>query len=126
VYPLRFLLDENVPLSLRDVFERLGHGVKHLSLEPSHGRSDEEVVELAIKEDRMLVTQDLDFGRLFHLHRRGELGVIVLRLTRLTLAGMETRLWEFLKGTDLEARGWTRSLVVLQPHRFRVIKSAGP
>ncbi len=104
------------------MLERLGHDVKHLSLEPDRGRSDEEVAELAIAEDRILVTQDLGFGRVFQLHRRGELGVIVLRLTRLTFAGMETRLTEFLKGADLEARGWTRSLIVLEPQRHRVIK----
>ena len=120
--PLRFLLDENVPLTLRDVFERGGHEVKHLSLEPGRGRSDEEVVELAISEDRLLVTQDLDFGRLYHLHRRGELGIIVLRLARLSLAGMEARLSEFLKGTDIQTRGWSRSLVVLEPHRYRVMR----
>ena len=94
--------------------------MKHLSLESDRGRSDEKVVELAIAEGRILVTLDLDFGRIFHLHRRGEFGVLVLRLARLTVAGMATRVGEFLAMTDFEARGWTRSLIVVEPHRHRV------
>ncbi len=68
------------------------------------------------------MTQDLDFGRLYYFHHRGEVGVLVIRCARLTPAGMLRRLKGFLERTDLEAIGLPRSLAVLEPHRHRVLK----
>ncbi|HLB68398.1 MAG TPA: hypothetical protein VJN63_08045 [Thermoplasmata archaeon] len=45
-----------------------------------------------------------------------------MRLSRLTFPGMEKRLREFLETADLEGRGLQRSLIVLEPHRYRVLR----
>lgn len=115
-------MDENVPVRLVGVLQSLGHDVEHLSLGSARGLSDEEVIDAAIQGGRMIVTQDLDFGRLYYFHHRGQVGMLVLRMSRLTFAGMEKRVREFLEKTDLEARGFHRSLVVLEAHRHRVLR----
>lgn len=103
------------------MFAALRHDARHLSLDPARGLSDEDVVDLAIREDRMIVTQDLEFGRIYFFHRRGRVDIPVLRLARLSLPGMERGLREFLERTDLEGRGLHRGLIVLEPHRHRVL-----
>lgn len=68
------------------------------------------------------MTQDLDFGRLYYFHHRGQVGVVVLRLSRLTFAGMEERVKQFLARMVGEGRDVDRTLVVLEPHRYRVLR----
>ena len=88
----------------------------------ARGLPDEEVIEQAIREQRIVVTFDLDFGRLYYFHHRGRVGILVLRLNRLTFSGQEGRLKEFLGRVDLEGRGLERSLIVLEAHRYRILR----
>ena len=104
------------------MFSGLGLDAEHLSLSADRGASDDAVVRRAIAEDRMVVTFDLDFGRLYYFHYRARVGVLLMRLFRLTFAGMEARLQTFLGTADLEGRGLRRCLVVLEPHRYRVLR----
>jgi predicted nuclease of predicted toxin-antitoxin system len=94
----------------------------HQLTESQRGLSDEEVIQKARDEDRVVVTQDLDFGRLYYFHHRGQVGVIVMRLSRLTFAGMEARLREFLAKAAAESKPIDRALVVLEPHRHRKLR----
>lgn len=57
---------------------KAGHDVVAVS-EVSSGASDEQVLERALSENRVLITEDLDFGNLVHAHGRPSLGVILLR-----------------------------------------------
>ncbi|MBU7042136.1 MAG: DUF5615 family PIN-like protein [Theionarchaea archaeon] len=38
--------------------------------------SDEEVLTLAIEQNRVIITLDLDFGEIFHFHERGRVGIM--------------------------------------------------
>jgi len=87
----------------------------------ARGLPDEEVIEQAIRE-RIVVTFDLDLSRLYYFHHRGRVGILVLRLNRLTFSGQEGRLKEFLGRVDLEGRGLERSLIVLEAHRYRILR----
>ncbi len=71
-------------------------------------------------EGRVLVTSDLDFGRLYHLRFRGEVGILVLRIRPPTFETMEARVRVFLREADLEALA--DSLVLLESHRYRVLR----
>ncbi len=114
-----YLLDENVPLRLRPVFESLGLDAHHLSDE-ERGLSDEEVLDRALREDRVLVTSDLGFGRLYYLRFRGEVGIVVLRIRPPTFENILGRVRSFLQEADLE--DLARSLVLLESHRYRVLR----
>ena len=102
---LKLLANENIPLdsvrSLRDV----GHDVLSIS-ERSPGISDEEVVQIARTENRIIVTFDRDYGEL--IFRRGSpapAGVWYLRFPPegpREVAMYVSRLIE--EGIDLEGR----------------------
>ncbi|ABU82246.1 DUF5615 family PIN-like protein [Ignicoccus hospitalis] len=78
----RLLADENIPRTAIVTLREKGYDVVSV-WELSPGISDEEVVELAIKERRIIVTFDKDFGRIARLNPNlnpNTTGVILLRI----------------------------------------------
>jgi predicted nuclease of predicted toxin-antitoxin system len=73
-----------------------------------------------MRENRVLVTSDLDFGRLYHLRFRGEVGIIVLRIRPPTFETIQARVRSFLREADLEEL--TDSLVLLESRRYRILR----
>ncbi len=74
----RLLADENIPRTVIVTLREKGYDVVSV-WELSPGMSDEEVVELAIKERRIIITFDKDFGRIALLNP-SITGVILLRI----------------------------------------------
>ena len=59
---MKFLLDAHVPPSLGPLLHERGHDTIHTSSLPSgNATHDSELRTIAIAEDRVLVTKDLDF-----------------------------------------------------------------
>lgn len=57
---MKFLADENVPLCIIQQLEEKGIDIKHVAT--THiGITDEEVINLANKDNRVLITFDSDF-----------------------------------------------------------------
>jgi predicted nuclease of predicted toxin-antitoxin system len=81
---LKFLADENLD---RQIVERLrqdGHLVLYV-VEMEPGISDEVVLDLANQEGALLLTADKDFGELVFRLRRIASGVVLIRLSGLSL-----------------------------------------
>ncbi|MBI5814805.1 MAG: DUF5615 family PIN-like protein [Nitrospinae bacterium] len=75
---MRFLADECCDASIAEALRRAGHdvlAVKHLL----PGAPDEDVIALAIRENRILLTEDKDFGQLVFASGKDNIGVIFLR-----------------------------------------------
>jgi len=58
---LKFLLDENVPLSIKKTINNLGHEVITLKDENQLGIKNGEVAALSIKKNAIIITLDSDF-----------------------------------------------------------------
>lgn len=79
---MRFLIDANVPRQIADALIRAGHDVdRSVVLHP--GETDASVLARAEADQRIVITQDRDFGEL--VFRRGQhcRGVLFLRLAGL-------------------------------------------
>jgi predicted nuclease of predicted toxin-antitoxin system len=77
---MKLLADENIPLLMVRQLEEKGYDIKYISTENA-GIPDEEVIDLANKEERVLITFDSDFGDLiFKKKKTIKTGVIFLRL----------------------------------------------
>jgi predicted nuclease of predicted toxin-antitoxin system len=77
---MRFLADENFPLAAVEALRGAGHDVAWVRVD-SPGLPDEEVLARGLREDRLLLTFDTDFGGL--AFRRGASttrGVILFRV----------------------------------------------
>ncbi|MDP3724996.1 MAG: DUF5615 family PIN-like protein [Nanoarchaeota archaeon] len=76
-----FLLDENIGYVVLEFLRREGYDAKSI-LEGIRSISDDEVLEGALMEKRILVTLDKDFGELVYRYSKKHAGVIFLRLKK--------------------------------------------
>src|SRR5712672_2048404 len=75
---MRFLADECCDFAAVRSLRAHGHDVRAVS-EFQHSSVDREVMELALKENRILLTEDKDFGWLVFAGRVDSPGVILIR-----------------------------------------------
>jgi predicted nuclease of predicted toxin-antitoxin system len=77
---MRILTDENIPLLAVHALRTAGHDV-HSIRESARGISDIEIAEIGLREDRLILTFDKDFGEIvFRHHGNIPAGVILLRI----------------------------------------------
>lgn len=76
---MRFLVDECAGPRLAQWLAERGHDVASI-YDESPGVSDEEVLERAFLQDRILITADKDFGEHVFRNRKPHRGVLQLRL----------------------------------------------
>jgi predicted nuclease of predicted toxin-antitoxin system len=76
---LRFLVDVGVGKGIEKYLMEEGHDTKAVrDIDPR--MEDEEIVRVAVEENRMIVTMDKDFGELVYHSSMRHCGVILLRL----------------------------------------------
>ena len=113
---MRFLADESCDFAAVRTLRAAGHDVVTVA-ETAPSAEDEAVVGLALREQRILLTEDRDFGRILFAQGAESVGVIYLRFpasTRSELGPSVVRLVERL-GDRLHG-----TFVVLQPGRARI------
>ena len=72
---MRFLIDECLSRVLVDALRRRGHDVKFIRDE-AKGSDDVDVLAMATAENRLLISEDRDFGLLTVRNRTPAIGVI--------------------------------------------------
>lgn len=77
---MRFLLDQSSDARLIPHLRSLGHDATRIARDYPAGLPDDEVLAIAHREARVLVTDDSDFGELVFRHLHPHSGVIYLRL----------------------------------------------
>ena len=75
---MRFLADESCDVIVVDGLRAAGHDVLAIA-EASPGTDDVEVIRLAVSEQRILLTEDKDFGQLVFAQRERAGGILFLR-----------------------------------------------
>jgi predicted nuclease of predicted toxin-antitoxin system len=76
---VRLLVDECCDPRLVAALRGAGHDVRY-GLETDPGASDEQLVALSIEQERILITEDKDFGELAIRHGRSLPGLILIRI----------------------------------------------
>jgi predicted nuclease of predicted toxin-antitoxin system len=72
------LADENIPFEITKSLREQGFEVTSV-YETARGISDEQVIEIALKYDYLLLTEDKDFGEWVFAHHAKGLSVLFLR-----------------------------------------------
>ena len=111
---MRFLLDECCDNRLAIALRQLGHDIRHAS-EIFPAASDEDVWDMAVRENRVLVTNDSDFGLLHRRRNPAPSAVILQRLDRLSPESRISRTTAVL--TELADR--LSGLIVIEPSIVR-------
>ena len=116
---VRFLVDENLPLSLVRFLRESGHHVLDVAASPIRGSSDEQLWKRAAREEHILVTRDLDFP--FPKIRPYPSGLIIVRVPDTFTGEQITRIFseaiKRMQPEDLEG-----SVTVITPGRIRIRK----
>ena len=111
-----FLADESCDFAVVRALRSAGHDVQAVT-EIAPGAEDDHVLRLATASERILLTEDRDFGRLVYAHRQETGGLMLLRYpgnARRDLARDVVRLVKS-RGQSLVGR-----FVVMEPGRVRI------
>jgi len=113
---MRWLCNENIPRSLVEELRRRGHDVVWIR-ETSPGIADAEVLALAVRERRVCLTFDKDFGELAAATvLPADCGVLLLRIQPRPSLDSSAEI-----AAAIDARAdWAGHFSVLEPGRVRM------
>ena len=113
---MKFLLDACVASrALQRALEENGQDVLSANVRHAHA-SDEELLQLAREEGRVLVTRDKDFGELIFLHRLPHPSVV--RLADLDIPGQAQAMRYLIEHHESELR--ENAVIVVTEKRVRI------
>lgn len=117
---LKLLLNANLSPETAQVLRKEFNFDVVCLIEEGKGKlSDKEVADRAKQESRIVVTSDLDFGKIYHFDEQKQLSVIVLRLEDQTVENINAVLIKFFKKIDdLQALQAMLFVVKQNSHRF--------
>jgi predicted nuclease of predicted toxin-antitoxin system len=118
---MRFLADENCDLAVIRALRAHGHDVLSVS-DISPRAEDSEVITLAVREERILLTEDKDVGQLVYAHGQETLGVIFLRFPNSARKQISNEVVSLVKRQGQKLIG---SFVTVQPGRVRMSRGPG-
>ena len=115
---MKFLLDESAELSIAPFLRDAGHDVTVIAHDYPNALSDRVVLSIAYDEQRVLITNDRDFGELVFRHQQPHHGVIYFRLPFDTTARQKT---DWLQRILDEHADDLHRFIVVEPSRLRIV-----
>lgn len=115
---MRFVAVEGVDSQIVDTLRTNGHDVFYIA-ETSPGSLDDEILDLASLEDRILVTRDKDFSELVFRDKMIHSGIILNRLHQLSSENKARIVLKVIEKYQDELIG---AFTVIQPHKIRIRK----
>lgn len=97
-----FIADENISPKLIKFLRDSNFDILSVSEEKFNGYDDEKILKLAIRQKRIIITHDKDFGALIHQPNRKHSGVILLRFKNQSPQNVINHFSNFLKKVDLK------------------------
>jgi predicted nuclease of predicted toxin-antitoxin system len=113
---MRFLADESCDFAVVRALRKAGHDVRAVA-EAAPSATDEVVLELAARDERVVLTEDKDFGQWVYAHKRATGGVILLRYPTTARRAMPATV---VRLTERHGTRLTGCFVVVQPARVRI------
>ena len=113
---MNLLADECCDAPLIQSLREDGHNVFYV-LESLRGANDNDILDRAFAEDRLLLTEDKDFGELVYRLRKPTRGVILLHFDEIDHSLKLSRLRELLKNSADRLPG---AFVVLEGNKTRI------
>ena len=106
---MRFKVDENLPIEVAEALRQAGHDAVTVLEQQYGGSADERLAALCQRENRALLTQDMDFADIRSYPPAEFPGLIVLRLRQQDkpyVLDVLTRLIRLLDQEPLEQHLW--------------------
>lgn len=97
-----FLVDENIARSVVQALQKEGYDVADMSEYKFSALADKDILRLAEKQKRIVITHDKDFGDLIHQFKQKHQGVILIRLHNQSPQNVIHFLIPFIRKVGLE------------------------
>lgn len=117
---MRIKVDENLPVGLGTILHNLAHDVDTVTQEHLSGRSDLDIWHATQREQRFLITQDLDFSDVRKFAPGTHNGILLVRLRSPDRQSLLRRVFEVFEHEDVNS--WARCFVVATERKIRVIR----
>jgi predicted nuclease of predicted toxin-antitoxin system len=114
---MRFLLDQNAETRILLFLESQGHDATRIGRDHPKGLADDAVLRIAHSEQRILITNDRDFGELVFRHQQPHSGVIYFRLPLDTTAAQKI---DWLREILTQHSQDLGKYIVVEPGRLRI------
>jgi len=120
MHSLKFLLDADMPRSSGEVIRRLGFDIEDVRDIGMRAARDKEIIEYALKHNRIVITMDTDFGEVLRYPEHP--GAVILRFPyAFTSKEINERLEEFFKSVSEDDLIGMITIVELSRYRKRRI-----
>lgn len=113
---MRFLADESCDFNLVRALREAGYDVVCVS-EIAPRAEDVVVIELAVRDERVLLTEDKDFGQLVFAHGKMMRGVVLLRYPVSVRRRLSQEVIHLIKKHGRKLAG---CFIVVEPGRVRI------
>ena len=77
---MKFKVDENLPLEIADLLKSANHDAVTVTDQGMTSADDDTVIDICLKEERVLVTLDLDFADILVYPPKQYAGIMVIRV----------------------------------------------
>jgi len=115
---MKIKLDENMPAGLATVLKSLGHDVVTVPEEGLGGHDYAEIWAAAQREERFLITQDLDFSDARRYRPGSHHGIMVVRLRSPGRLALLEKVREVFEAEDIGS--WHQCFIVLTERKIRI------
>ncbi|HLH55020.1 MAG TPA: DUF5615 family PIN-like protein [Verrucomicrobiae bacterium] len=113
---MNFVADESCARPVIQGLREAGHDVVAIA-ETSSGATDDQVLEHALNERRVLITEDRDFGELVYARGRSSAGVILVRFQSRARSTKVATVVEAVSKLGFRLQG---AFTVVEPGRVRL------
>lgn len=115
---MRFLIDENIFLLITSYLRELGHDVKTAQESGLIKAPDDKVIDLAVKEERTIITFDKHFGDILRYPPQNLFGIILIRIHPPTLDHILRAIDNLFR--NYQADSFKGRLIVLSKTGYRI------
>ncbi len=115
---MRFLTDENIFPHVITYLRKLGHDVKDIQESGLFQITDDKIVDIAIQEERTIITFDKHFGDILRYPPQNLSGIILIRIHPPLLNDIFYALNNLFK--NYNANSFKGKLVVLSKSGYRI------
>lgn len=113
---MRLVADENIPMKAVQLLRKNGHDILSIG-ESLPQTADEDILAIAEKDDRIVLTFDKDFGELaFCSDLPVSCGIVLFRIPLLSLDYVTTIIVEVIESRS----DWDGHFTVVEPGRIRM------
>lgn len=117
---VKLLADECVGLPTINLLRKLGYSVVTAKEVMLSGKDDLEILKWAIKNKRILITEDIDFGNIILYPPKLHHGIILLRFRHRFEDSIHNIISNLLQ--DLKPKDFKKTLIIVDPDKYRIRK----